>query len=402
MKYDFDQIHDRKNTDSIKYDFSRKRGLSKGFLPMWVADMDFQLPPEVLKDIHETISHGIFGYTEPAGSYYEAVIGWFQHRFGYTAGREEIVPSPGVVFSLAQIVRAFTVEGDSVIIQTPVYYPFFHVIRNNGRKIAANPLVYGDGRYSMDFEGLERLAARAKTKLFLLCSPHNPVGRVWTRAELERVHEICKRHGVLVVSDEIHCDFVWPGHEHTCYSLLDEDAIVCVAPSKTFNLAGLQVSNLFIKNARLRRALKVEINKTGYSQLNTAGLAACKSAYQNGGPWLAALKEYLQENIVYTRDFLREQLPKVKLVEPEGTYLLWLDFSAYGLPQSELDRRITEGAGLWLNGGTMFGAEGEGFQRVNIACPKSILIQALEQLKNEFKEEGSCEYPQKDVTRWRR
>jgi cystathionine beta-lyase len=384
MKYDFDTIHDRKNTGSIKYDFSRKRARSKELLPMWVADMDFQLPPEVLKDIHETVSHGIFGYTEPTGAYYDAVTGWFQDRFGYTAAREEIVPSPGVVFSLAQAIRAFTAEGESVIIQTPVYYPFFHVIRDNERKIAANPLVCDGGRYSMDFEGFERLAAQTETKLFILCSPHNPVGRVWTREELARICEICKRHGVLVVSDEIHCDFVWRGSEHTCYGLLDEDAVVCAAPSKTFNLAGLQVSNLFIKNARLRRGLKAEIGRTGYSQLNTAGLAACKSAYQNGGPWLTQLKEYLQENIAYTRNFLRERLPKIKLTEPEGTYLLWLDFSAYGLPQSELDRRVTEGAGLWLDGGTMFGAGGEGFQRINIACPRSILGQAMEQLENEF------------------
>ncbi len=384
MKYDFDKITDRKNTGSIKYDFAVKRGKPEGILPLWVADMDFPLPEEVLEDIHETVSHGIFGYTEPMDGYYEAVTGWFEKRFGYSATRGEVIPCPGVVFSLAQIIRAFTAEGESVIIQTPVYYPFFDVIRDNGRRIAANPLIYSEGRYSMDFESFECLAAQPNTKLFILCSPHNPVGRVWTREELSRMHEICKKHGVLVASDEIHCDFVWQGHEHICYGLLDESAIVCASPSKTFNLAGLQVSHLFVRDAHMRRKLKSEIRKTGYSQLNTIGLAACRSAYQKGGPWLARLKEYLQENTTYTRDFLREYLPKVTLIEPEGTYLLWLDFSAYGLPQSELDRRVTEGAELWLDGGTMFGVEGEGFQRINIACPRSTLTQALEQLKKEF------------------
>ncbi|MEL7624950.1 MAG: aminotransferase class I/II-fold pyridoxal phosphate-dependent enzyme [Clostridiales bacterium] len=261
------------------------------------------------------------------------------------------------------------------------------MIRDNNRQVAANPLVYNNGRYAMDFEGFERLAAQRWVKLFLLCSPHNPVGRVWTREELKRIRDICKRHGILVVSDEIHCDFVWQGHEHTCYGLLDEDAIVCAAPSKTFNLAGLQVSHIFVRNAEMRKELRSEFRKTGYGQLNAVGLSGCKSVYQKGAPWLDALKEYLQESIRYTKEFLRDELPKIKLVEPEGTYLLWLDFSAYELPQAELDRRITEGAGLWLDGGTMFGIEGDGFQRVNIACPRSVLRQALKQLKEEFKEE---------------
>lgn len=383
----FDTIIDRRDTGAIKYDFSRLSNTPREFLPMWVADMDFSLPPEVLEDIRQTVSHGIFGYTEPTQPYYEAVCGWFQSRFGFSVTREAIVPSPGVVFSLTQIVRAFTREGDGVIIQTPVYYPFYHMIRDNNRQVVANPLVYNNGRYAMDFEGFERLAAQRWVKLFLLCSPHNPVGRVWTGEELKRIRDICKRHGILVVSDEIHCDFVWQGHEHTCYGLLDEDAIVCAAPSKTFNLAGLQVSHIFVRNAEMRKELRSEFRKTGYGQLNAVGLSGCKSVYQKGAPWLDALKEYLQESIRYTKEFLRDELPKIKLVEPEGTYLLWLDFSAYELPQAELDRRITEGAGLWLDGGTMFGIEGDGFQRVNIACPRSVLRQALKQLKEEFKEE---------------
>lgn len=240
--------------------------------------MDFSLPPEVLEDIRQTVSHGIFGYTEPTQPYYEAVCGWFQSRFGFSVTREAIVPSPGVVFSLTQIVRAFTREGDGVIIQTPVYYPFYHMIRDNNRQVVANPLVYNGGRYAMDFEGFERLAAQRSVKLFLLCSPHNPVGRVWTREELKRIRDICKRHGILVVSDEIHCDFVWQGHEHTCYGLLDEDAIVCAAPSKTFNLAGLQVSHIFVRNAEMRKELRSEFRKTGYGQLNAVGCPAAKAS----------------------------------------------------------------------------------------------------------------------------
>jgi len=386
MNYNFDKIINRKNTGSIKYDFVKEHGKPDGSLPFWVADMDFQLPPEILAGIHNAVSHGIFGYTEPLDDYFRAVTGWFQSRFGYRFSREEIVLAPGVVFSMAQIIRAFTEKGDGVILQTPVYYPFFHLIRSNGRQIAESPLLYSGGRYSMDFESLERQAVRPETKLLILCSPHNPVGRVWTREELARVHEICRRHGVLVVSDEIHCDFVWPGNQHTCYGLLDGNAVICTAPSKTFNLAGLQVSNLVVKNAALRRRLKDEISASGYSHLNVLGLAACKSAYENGGSWLAGLKEYIEGNIAFTKVFLRERLPKVKLVEPEGTYLLWLDFSAYSLPQSALDRRVAEGAGLWLDGGTMFGDDGENFQRINAACPRSLLAQALARLENEFKD----------------
>ncbi|MDR2487058.1 MAG: aminotransferase class I/II-fold pyridoxal phosphate-dependent enzyme, partial [Clostridiales Family XIII bacterium] len=258
---------------------------------------------------------------------------------------------------------------------------------DNGRRLVENPLKYEGERYSIDFEDFEQKIERGNVKLFLLCSPHNPVGRVWTCAELEEISRICKRHGVIVVSDEIHCDFVWAAHGHTCYGLVDVDAVIATSPSKTFNLAGLQVSNLFVRNETLRRALRTEITKSGYSQLGTVGLTACRSAYEKGAPWLEALREYLVGNIGYVRDFLAEHLPAVKLVEPEGTYLLWLDFGAYGLPQKELDRRVTEGARLWLDSGTIFGSEGQGFQRINIACPRATVAQAMQQLHLEFGQE---------------
>ena len=385
MSYDFDAIIDRRGTNCMKYDFAHERGKPEGLLPMWVADMDFPVPPEVMEDIQKAIGHGIFGYTEPKDDYYNAVADWFDSRFGFRLTPSEIVKAPGVVFALAQAVRAFTEPGESVLIQTPVYYPFFDIIRNNGRMLVTNPLIYNNGGYCVDFEDFERKIADNGVKLFILCSPHNPVGRVWTREELEKMNGICVKHGVTIASDEIHCDFVWSGHDHTCLGLLNEDAIVATAPSKTFNLAGLQVSNIFIRNAELRDRLKTEIRRSGYSQLNGPGLVACQSAYAKGGAWLGELKIYLEENIRLTREFIAAHIPKIKFVKPEATYLIWLDFSNYELTQDELDRRITEGAKLWLNNGTTFGADGKGFQRINIACPRTILLDALGRLEKEFK-----------------
>jgi cystathionine beta-lyase len=384
MKIDFDTLINRRGTNSVKYDFAAERGMPEGLLPMWVADMDFPAPAGVLADLQQAVAHGIFGYSEPGEDYYRAVTDWFATRFGYPVAPREIVKSPGLVYGLAQAVRAFTAPGEAVLVQTPVYYPFYSVVRDNGRQVVENPLACADGRYGIDFDDFERKIADGNVKLFLLCSPHNPVGRVWTRDELERMSAICQRHGVLVVSDEIHCDFVWSGHTHTCFGLIDERAVVATAPSKTFNLAGLQVSNMFVKNDALRNKLRAEMGRSGYSQLNTLGIVACRSAYARGGAWLEELKTYLAGNIALVGEFLAARLPKVKLVDPQAMYLLWLDFSAFGLPPAELDRRVIRGAGLWLNGGTMFGPGGEGFQRINIACPRAVVIRALERLEKEF------------------
>ncbi|MDR1678405.1 MAG: pyridoxal phosphate-dependent aminotransferase [Prevotellaceae bacterium] len=383
MNPDFDTLINRNGTNSVKYDFAREKGKPQGLLPMWVADMDFTAPPEVLADIQQAVSHGIFGYSEPKEDYYNAVIEWFSTRFNFQVKQHEIVKSPGLVYGLAQAVRAFTAPNDAVMIQTPVYYPFYSVITDNNRLVIKNPLVYQNGRYGIDFEDFERKIANESVKLFILCSPHNPVGRVWTREELERMNDICVKYGVIVVSDEIHCDFVWNGHTHTCFGTINENAVIATAPSKTFNLAGLQVSNIFVKNEDLRNKLQAEIGRSGYHQLNTLGIIACQSAYTKGGAWLDELKAYLTENIRLVQEFLEKRLPKIKLVEPQAMYLLWLDFSEYGLTQTELDRRI-EKAKLWLNGGTMFGAEGKGFQRINIACPKSVVLEALERLEKKF------------------
>jgi len=380
MTYDFDKIIDRRGTNSLKYDFAAERGKPNDALPLWVADMDFAAPPEVIADLKNSAEHGIFGYTETKSDYDNAVIGWFRERFGYNVEPSEIVKTPGIVFALAQMVRAFTEPGDGVIIQTPVYYPFYDVVRDNGRELLLNPLRYEDGKYSIDFDDFERNAASSNAKMFILCSPHNPVGRVWTRLELERLNEICERYGILVISDEIHCDFIYGGNSHTVFGKLNENAIIATAPSKTFNLAGLQVSNIFVRNPELKRKLKLELRKSGYSQLNTLGLAACKSAYQHGAAWVDQLNEYLCGNIALVREFLATKLPKIKLIEPEGTYLLWLDCRELGLSQPELDSLVTNRAKLWLSSGTTFGADGEGFQRINVACPRVTLEEALTRL----------------------
>ncbi len=384
MKSGFDITIDRYGTNSVKYDFAFEKGKPEGLLPMWVADMDFPAPFVVLEDIQNAVAHGIFGYSEPKSDYYKAVSEWFSTYFGYHIEQHEVVKSPGLVYGLAQAIRAFTAPNEAVMIQTPVYYPFYDIIRNNDRTLVTNPLVYNNGKYSIDFEDFEQKITDYGVKLFILCSPHNPVGRVWTRQELKQLNDICVKYNVIVISDEIHCDFVWGEHKHTCFGLLNENAVIATAPSKTFNLAGLQVSNIFVKNEELRRKLQVEIGRSGYHQLNTLGIVACQSAYTKGSAWLKELKAYLSENIKTVQDFLTVRLPKIKLVEPQAMYLLWLDFSEYGLTQAELDRRVTEGAKLWLNGGTMFGEEGKGFQRINIACPKSVLISALERLEKEF------------------
>ena len=386
MKYDFNEVIDRRGTDCLKYDFAAARGHDPGELPLWVADMDFRAPPCVLQALSETVGHGIFGYTDTGADYDAAVTGWFARRFGWQTDPAWIVKTPGVVFALAMAVRAATEPGDAVLIQPPVYYPFYSVIRDNRRKVVENELVYENGRYRIDFEDFERKIADHGVRLFLLCSPHNPVGRVWTREELRRMGGICRRYGVRVVSDEIHCDFAFPAHPHTPFCAacteLAEQTVVCTAPSKTFNLAGLQISNIFVPGEALRRALEREIRCTGYSQLNQPGLAACRAAYRDGEGWLTEVQTYLRGNLKYLRDFLAAELPWVRLVEPEGTYFAWLDFSGLSLRDRALDELIEKRARLWLDPGHIFrGRDSGSFQRMVLACPRATLARALGRLK---------------------
>ena len=384
MKYDFDKVVDRHGTNCLKYDFAIERGKPADILPLWVADMDFQTAPAILERLEETVKHGIFGYSDGKEGYFAAVQNWYRERFGWETKPEWLVKTPGVVFALAAAVRAYTKEGDGVLLQQPVYYPFSEVITDNGRKIVNSPLKITDGYYTMDFDDLETKIVENKVKLFLLCSPHNPVGRVWSEEELRRVGEICLRHGVLVVSDEIHSDFVYPGNKHYVFASIEPEfekiSVICTAPSKTFNLAGLQVSNIFIADEGLRKKFIRAVDQAGYSQVNLMGLVACQAAYEEGAEWLLQLKEYLLGNLSFVREYLKENLPEVKLIEPEGTYLIWLDFEALGLERKELEALIDK-AGLWLDAGAIFGKTGIGFERINIACPRRTLEQAFVQLK---------------------
>ena len=388
MKYDFDKIINRTNTNSEKYDFADEWGVPKDALPMWVADMDFQTAPCIIEAMHENLNLGIFGYSEPKEDYYEALAKWFRTHFDFTIQKEWVLKTPGVVFGIAVVLRALTKPGDAVLIQQPVYYPFRSVIVDNKRKLVSSPLINRNGHYEMDFMDLEEKIVNNNVKLFILCSPHNPVGRVWKEEELKQVLEICKKHSVFIISDEIHADFTYPGHPHTVFGKIAgdylEQVIICTSPSKTFNLAGLQISNIVIPSESVRRKCKEEMKAVAYDEVGMLAITACRAAYENGGEWLEELLIYLQGNVDYVRNFLKENLPKVKLIEPEGTYLVWLDFTAYGLTTKELDHKMLNEAKLWLDAGNIFGKEGAGYERVNIACPRSVLKEALERMKKAF------------------
>ena len=389
MPTNFDELIDRRGTASIKYDFAAERGYPKDVLPFWVADMDFRAPAPVLDALTRRTAHGIFGYTQVKDDYFAVLQHWFKTRHNWDVARRELVITPGVVFAIATAVRAFTEPGDAVLIQQPVYYPFANVIRDNGRTLVDNPLRLENGRYEIDFADFEQKIIENNVKLFILCSPHNPIGRVWQTAELERIAEICLRRRVLVVAAEIHEEFIRPGFTHTPFAAISPEAaaitVTCTSPSKTFNLAGLQISNIFIKNDGLRSRFRTERGKTGYDEPNTLGLSAAHAAYEHGAPWLTELLAYIETNYEYTKAYLAQYLPQIKIVEPEGTYLLWLDFRAYGLSDKALNDKIVHEANLWLDDGPIFGTGGSGFQRINIACPRATLERGLENLVRAFR-----------------
>lgn len=388
MTVNFDGIIDRRGTSCLKYDFAVERGYPQGILPFWVADMDFRAPQPVIDELTRRVQHGIFGYTDPKESYKEIIVNWMTKHHGWTPSTKALTITPGVVFALAVAIRCFTKPGEAVLLQQPVYYPFTEMIRQNNRELVNSPLVLKDGHYEIDFDDFEEKIVKHDVKLFLLCSPHNPAGRVWTRDELLRMASICLKHNVLIVADEIHHEFVRPGFKHTVLASLSPEiagqTITCTSPSKTFNLAGLQVSNIFIENDELRRKFHAEISAAGYSQPNSLGLFAAQAAYEHGAEWLKELLAYIESNYQKAKAFFAEQMPKVKLIEPEGTYLLWLDFSAYGLTDEELDDIIINDANLWLDSGHIFGKAGRGFQRLNIACPWSTLENGLQHLAKAF------------------
>ena len=389
---DFDTVIERKHTNSIKYDFAAEFRAVRpgedpyGLLPLWVADMDFKTSSFIQDELVRVAEYGIFGYTAPKDDYYETIQNFYRRRHNYNIeDRKWIVKVPGVMFALSMAIKAFTNVGDYVLIQQPVYMHFADVIINNDRKVESSDLIYGeDGRYHIDFEDFEKRIVKNNIKLFLLCSPHNPVCRVWTREELTRLGEICLKHNVIVVSDEIHSDFIFEG-THTVFGSLSEEiannAIIVTSPTKTFNLAGVQVAHAFIKNPTLRRAFRKQILATGNSEVSIQGIVSAQAAYSKGDVWLDALLKYLKGNIEYTEKFVRENLKGVKLVPMEATYLAWLDFNGTGLSSDEIQDRIHNKARLWLNNGILFGKSGEGFQRLNLACPRCILVEALNRLK---------------------
>lgn len=385
---DFDKIVDRRNTRCLKYDFAVERNMPADVLPLWVADMDFETSSYIEDALIERAKHAIYGYSEVKMEYFNILKNWMKKHHDWDIQRKWLIKTPGVVFALAMAVKAYTEPRDAVLIQQPVYYPFSEVIKDNGRCVVSNTLYLGeDNRYHIDFEDFEKKIVENKIKLFLLCNPHNPVGRVWTKEELTRLGDICVKHHVTVVSDEIHEDFVFKG-KHQVFANIkkeyEEITVTCTAPSKTFNIASLMISNILIPNSELKKKFRHQLDAAGISQLNVLGLVACEAAYEHGEEWYQAMKAYVKENIEFVKQYVEEQLPGVNMVDHEGTYLVWLDFRGTGLGTEELDDMIINKAKLWLDSGKIFGTCGEGFQRINVACPRKVLKEALDRIKQQL------------------
>lgn len=380
--FDFDRPVPRRGTASVKWDDDPREGQ----LPMWVADMDFRTAPCILAALRRRVEHGIFGYALPPESYYEAVRTWFLRRHGWAPEREWILPTTGVIPALAAILHALTRPGDRILMQTPVYNHFFIAVENAGCTVDESPLILHDNTYRIDFEDLERRAADPRTKLMLLCNPHNPAGRVWSPEELRRIGEICLRHDLFILSDEIHCELVMPGFRHTTFASLGDEflrrSVTCCSPSKAFNLAGLQVANIFAADPEIRTRITraLEVAETG--SISPFAIDALTAAYNEGETWLDALIGYLHANDRYLREFMRRELPRYAVLPLEGTYLEWIDCRHTGLRSEDLAARLQDESGLRVNPGSIYGAAGEGFLRLNIACPRVTLTDGLERLKH--------------------
>lgn len=378
MKYDFDEIIPRRNTNSYKWDSAADAEV----LPMWVADMDFRTAPCIVEALKQRVEHGIFGYTRVPDAYYEAVSRWFARRHDWTIARDWMIYTSGVVPAISAIIKALTSPGDQVIVQTPVYNCFFSSIRNNECEIVSSPLLYEENTYRIDFEDLERKAANPKAKILLLCNPHNPAGRVWTREELTKMGEIAIRNGLMVVSDEIHCELVYPGYTYIPFASISEEfqqhSITCISPSKSFNIAGLQIATIVSSDEAIRKRIDKAININEVCDVNPFGVIATIAAYsEEGEGWLLQLLDYLKGNYECMKEFCREYLPDYPLTKLEGTYLVWMDCRKLHTPSEELEEKLVKDVKLWINAGTMYGAEGEGFMRWNIACPRALLIKGL-------------------------
>ncbi len=381
----FDEVIERKGTNCLKYDFAVRRGMPEDVLPLWVADMDFKTSSYIEDAVIERTKHGIFGYSEVQDEYFHAVEGWMKRHHNWEIKQSWLIKTPGVVFALAMGVKAYTNPGDAVLIQQPVYYPFSEVIEDNGRVIVSNNLYLGeDNRYHIDFEDFERKISENNIKLFLLCNPHNPSGRVFTKEELTKLGDICLKYNVIVVSDEIHNDFVFQDR-HNVFATVKKEyeniSVICTSASKTFNLASMLISNIFIPNRELKRKFRHEVDAAGISQLSILGIVATQTAYEQGEDWYNVMHNYIRDNRNYVKEYVENNLPGVRVVDGEGTYLLWLDFRETGIDTEELERRIVYEAKLWLDSGKIFGTMGEGFQRINVAAPRVIITECLDRIR---------------------
>lgn len=378
MKYDFDKVTPRCGTNSYKWDSTD----DKEVLPMWVADMDFPTAPCIINALKKRVEHGIFGYTRVPEEYYDAVISWFSRRHHWKPRREWFIYTSGVVPALSAVIKALTNVGDKVLTLTPVYNCFFSSIRNNGCELDSCALRYENNTFSIDYEYLERRAADPKTTLMLLCNPHNPSGRVWTREELRRIGDICIKNNVVVVADEIHCELVHPGFTYTPFASVSEEfqkhSVTCVAPSKAFNIAGLQIANIIVENDKWRQRIDKAININEVCDVNPFGVIATIAAYNEGEEWLNQLLQYIHGNYLFFKDYCEEHLPQLPVAPLEGTYLAWMDCRSLGIPSEELEEELMKEAKLWLNAGSMYGKEGEGFMRWNLACPGQLVKEGLE------------------------
>ena len=386
--HDFDAVLDRRGTHSLKWDYCQRTFGLDGVIPMWVADMDFEAPPAVVEAIQARAAHGAYGYASTPESFWQSVVGWLARRHGWEVRREWLARSPGVVPALSLCVNAFTRPGDGIAVQPPVYYPFFSAVQNNGRRLVRNPLSTDQGRYVMDLAGLES-AIDPLTRMLILCSPHNPVGRVWTRGELEALGEVCERHDLLVLADEIHMDLVLRGHRHVPFASISERlasrTITCLAPSKTFNIAGLNTSIVVASNPELLSRYNAQLLASGQGIGNLFGIIALEAAFTHGGRWLDDLLEYLEGNVELAERFLRERLPMLRFVRPEGTYLALIDCSGLGMNQRALDDFFLRKARVYFDSGPMFGGEAAGFERINLGCPRATLLEALERIARAVK-----------------
>lgn len=388
MKYNFDEMIPRQGTESVKWD-----AYESDTLPMWVADMDFRTAPPILDALRKRLEHGVFGYELVPDDYYAAIASWFSRRHGWEGIRKEnIVYTTGVIAAYSAAIKAMSRPGDKVILQTPCYNAFFPAVRNNGCEASCNDLIYREGTYTIDFEDLERRAEDPKATVMLLCNPHNPAGRVWTREELVRIGEICLRNHVFLISDEIHCELTYPGHDYTPFATLPKElvrnSVSCISPTKAFNIAGIQIANIFAADPEVRAKMDRAINDNECCDVNVFGVAALKAAYNESGEWLDELRAYLYENYLIVKSFLEKELPAVTALPLEGTYLMWLDCRAFlhpGEPLEGFSERLAghlrHQAKLILSTGTIYGSGSEGFERLNIACPRERLLDGLERLK---------------------